>query len=115
MTCADQGKSNCNLFLVFSVGHWLNLLFWHDIIYLDIFCLLVVIIERIQKTYCIKISKAPMLYDKLNCKDLYPEWPHGQGGCLECGRLRGRFSAEAAQIYTVHEPLRGYTAYEDGR
>ena len=39
-----------------------------------------------------------------NCR----EWPHRQGGCLAYWRSHGRFPAEAALIYTMHEALRGY-------
>ena len=39
---------------------------------------------------------------------VYPEWPHRQGGCFECWRLQGRSPAEATQIYTMHEALKGY-------
>ena len=38
----------------------------------------------------------------------YPEWQHRQGGCIACWRLKGRFPAEAAPIYTGHEALSGH-------
>ena len=31
-----------------------------------------------------------------------PECQHRKGGCLACWRLQGRYSAEAALIYTMH-------------
>ena len=49
---------------------------------------------------CIYLHSGQFLY-------LYPEWPHRQGGCFACRRLKDRCPAEAALIYTVQEGTQG--------
>ena len=45
---------------------------------------------------------------------IYPEWPERQGGCLACWWLQGRFPAEAALIYTMHEGAQGLLSMRVG-